>query len=181
MNANYKFIVALTIAAISYPSATRALTVDESGTSTTVEFVSPDGFRDIKNGRISTEKDEARILEEVRKSFIKSASKYLPSEYALEIVVRDIDLAGDQSTLTSTFGDYRVMGDTFPPRIAFDFVVKDANERSVLEGSKSLTDLNYQNNLKTPSMNSDSSAVHVKDLVERWFAGELKKKLRNIN
>ena len=179
MNTKSKFTAGLAIAAIACSASSFGVTVGAgSNTTTDIAFVNADDFADIRTSRISNDKSQQRVLDTIRETFVKSASKRLPDGYRLEVQVRDVDLAGDQSEMTSTFGDYRVMRDIYPPRISFDYVVKDAGENVVASGSESLTDLHYLNNLRTNSITSDDRGAFVKELVRDWVSRDLRRELQ---
>lgn len=149
-------------------------TSDGSNSNVIVKFENSEAFRDIKNGTIGTRKSEAAVLKSIEKNFRKSAARYLDSRYTLEVEVENIDLAGDQSQMTSRFGEHRVLTSVYPPRIAFRYTVTDANEQVVASGRANLTDLNYQHNI-TMAFRNNELAPYVNELVSSWVSRDLKR------
>ncbi len=163
-------LIALTILC---PFIGYGITTTSDGSPVEVEFIDSESFTDIQADSASSKKQEAYLLRSIEVEFTKNALMYLPNGYTLKVRVTDIDLAGDRSLMTSRFADYRVLTDAYPPRIAFDYVVSDADGTQVAAGSKRLTDLAYRNNLKI-AIRSDKTAAYVKELISNWAKGELR-------
>mgnify|MGYP000451126220 CR=1 FL=1 len=180
MKSNKTLKLALGIVAASFAATGLALNEAKSLNPVSVSFDAKDSYSDISDDTIKTKKSEKRVLDEVSKSFRENASKYLPNGYELRVAVNDIDLAGDRSPLTSTFGEIRVLTSAFPPRIVFDYEVVDPNERVVASGSARLVNLNYQNDLRSVGRNSDSPAPYIDELIKQWSSRELRKAVNSI-
>ncbi len=165
----------LGFAALAYSTLGYAITQKSSAAETRVTFEDSAQFTDVKSGPINTEKGENRILASIEKAFQKEADHVLPSGYSLAVTVDDVDLAGDQEPVPPSFGEYRILKDIYPPRIAFRYTVLDANEREVASGSAALLDMNYLNKAMTPASRYSDPAAHVNDLIANWSRGELRR------
>ncbi|MDQ8202450.1 DUF3016 domain-containing protein [Pelagicoccus sp. SDUM812003] len=163
--------------ALSLANFGHAITTDAANSAVQVVFTNSDNYRDIRTSSFKSSKQEKAVLREVEAVFVKQGQKYLPAGYTLRVEVSDIDLAGDQSTLTSPFGEYRVMTDLYPPRIAFAYSVIAPDETVVSSGDASLTDLSYLHTLKANLRLSDSRAPYVSKLIEDWSSKDLRRAL----
>ncbi len=169
-------IAAAIAAAISYSSHTYALKTDEKTTgSVSLSFVESENFRDIQYDSVDSLKGHKIVLASIEKAFVKYSSRVLPAGYELEVTVSDVDLAGDHSPLSSTFGDIRVLRDIFPPRIGFDYMLKDSNERIIESGTAKLVDMSYLYRLNPIRHSSTNAAPYISEMIERWSARDLKK------
>lgn len=178
MKATALFAAATLLAGMTYSTNAYAVNTDPSQNTLRIQLIDSKRFKDIDIGYGNHQKQAEIVMESVRKSFQRAADKYLPSGYTLEVQVRDIDLAGDRSHLTSTYGDIRVLRDLYPPRIAFDYTVYDSQERIVVSGSANETDLGYLQSFRGPTQLDDEKAPYIAELVRGWASKTLSKELR---
>lgn len=169
--------LAALLAGLMYSTIAYGVTVSDSNASLKLQFVESENFTDIDLGYLSDEKNAEKVMESVREAFQQSADKYLPTGYELEVQVTNIDLAGDRSPMTSTFGDIRVYRDLYPPRIHFTYAIYDAQENLVASGSARETDLSYTQTFRGVGRRSDDKAPYVVDLVKSWSSKTLRKEL----
>lgn len=174
MKTNRMLAIVIGLAALSYSANGYAVNVDEAGIETTVSFNDSKSFTDTKTRALESSNRESPVLEEVRRAFQKAADKRLSSGYRLEVIVNDIDLAGDMSPLTSTYGDYRVVTDIYPPRIAFRYAVYGPDEQEVASGEARVTDQAFQYNASAMRFRSGEAAPYVTQLISDWAAKELR-------
>lgn len=161
------------IAGLAYSNVAYGLTTEEPRANVTLQFVDSKNFTDIELGYLSHERDAKKVMKSISEAFQKAADRYLPSGYTLDIQVTNIDLAGDRSPLTSTFGDIRVYRDLYPPRIHFSYAVYDAQEKLVSSGQVKKTDLSYLQTLRGVGNRSDEKAPYVAELVRGWASKSL--------
>ncbi|ABV89036.1 DUF3016 domain-containing protein [Shewanella pealeana] len=108
-----------------------------------VEWQDPDSFRDIRSSGDIQSRFEQRTFEQMTKSLNKEASKILKPDQKLEMVVTDLDLAGDvRPTFGATTNDLRVVKDIYPPRITFSYKILQGDQ-VVMAGDEKLTDMNF--------------------------------------
>ena len=137
-----------------------------------IDFGSPSRYTDIEIEGFSGEREQRIVKDLIRGEIERQASLYLPSGYALEVHVEDIDLAGYHEPLYPEYDRIRIMRATYPPRFEFRFAVKDDDRILVEEGARSLTDLNYLWRLDLPSRKQEI-AYYVRSLLKDWARAEL--------
>lgn len=171
-------LIALAAAAAiaSYSTnAYAALSVAKPKNELKIEFADSDSYTDVETHFGSSGKAINEIERSIANAFQKSADKYLPDGYSLAVSVKNIDLAGDRSVLTSTFGDIRVYRDIFPPRIAFSYEVHAPDETLVASGDVSKSDLSYLYTISGIRMRPEEEAPFVTELVRGWASSELRR------
>ncbi|EDY84099.1 hypothetical protein VDG1235_3728 [Verrucomicrobiia bacterium DG1235] len=164
--------------AAAYSTNAYAVKTEESQIELRIQFEDSDHYTDIDNDYGRTDKRAESVLKSVKNAFQKSANKYLPDGYILEVVITDIDLAGDRSPLTSTYGDYRVYKSIFPPRINFSYAVYDPSEKLIASGTTRESDIGYTFKFRGPWIRSDEKAPYVTELVRGWASKELRRAVK---
>jgi len=175
MKPNRMLAIVIGLAALSYSVNGYAQDVGEAGRETTVSFNYSKSFTDTKTRALESQSGESRVLDEVRRAFQKAADTHLPPEFRLDVIVDDIDLAGDRSALTSTYGEYRVVTDIYPPRIAFRYTVYGPGEQEVASGEARVSDHAFQYNAAPGRFRTDEVAPYVTQLISDWAGRELRK------
>jgi hypothetical protein len=98
--------------------------------------------------------------------------RYVPAGLQLEINVTDIDLAGDfEPWRGPQFGDVRITRDIYPPRLALEFRLTDADDQVVRAGKREIRDIAYQTRLVRPL---DDYLRYEKDMLRDWFSSEFR-------
>jgi len=135
-----------------------------------VEFKEPKKFTDIKAGNEPKGAFERRILAGFEQIFADLAAK-LPEGYSWNIVVTDIDLAGDVNYMFTQSGqDIRVVKDIFFPRVNFSYELLDANKKVVLSDELKLKDMGF---MSRSNISRNQVLDYEKDMLERWFKDKL--------
>ncbi len=137
-----------------------------------IDFGSPSGYTDIEIEGYSGDREQRIVLEAIRSEMEDQARLYLPIEYALEVRVDDIDLAGYYEPMYPKYDRVRIMRATYPPRFDFRFAVREAEGGVLLEGERSLADLNFLWRLDLPSRKQET-AYYVRSLLKDWARSEL--------
>jgi hypothetical protein len=134
-----------------------------------VVFVKPEGFIDAGYSKI--ERSSPAILLQLQRFIVETATGQLPEPLRLEIKVTDVDLAGDFEIFHGPqFEHVRVNKSIYPPRIALEFSIIDANDQIVKEGKRQLTDLDYQLRIVYPR---EDPLRYEKNLLREWLRREL--------
>lgn len=109
-----------------------------------IEWHEPKKYRDIKAVGEAQSRYEQRVFDTLTKNLNKTAENTLAPNQSLQMVVTDLDLAGDvRPTFGATSHDIRVIKDIYPPRITFSYQVKEG-DKILIEGEENLTDLSYR-------------------------------------
>lgn len=96
----------------------------------------------------------------------------LPPSYRAEVVITDVDMAGEfEPWRRSGFDDVRIVKDLYPPRINLSFRVVNAAGETVLNGDRKLRDLNFM--YAARPLNSDPLR-HEKELLAKWIRKEFR-------
>lgn len=137
----------------------------------TVEFRNPDGFRDVRES-LGGSTDES-ALAALRAYLQEKAPAHLQDGQKLRVTFTDIDLAGDfPSSGGGRYDRVRVIRGIYIPRQEFSFELTDAAGQVLKQGTRTLSDLNFQaNGLR---IGSDQSYFYDKLLLEDWLRKEFK-------
>jgi hypothetical protein len=137
----------------------------------TVEFKNPDNFRDVRESLGGTTDETA--LSALRTYLQQNAPAKLQAGQKLRVTFTDIDLAGDfPGSGGGRYDRVRVIRGIYIPRQEFSFEVTDAAGQVIKQGTRTLTDLNFQaNGLR---IGSDQSYFYDKILLQDWLRKEFK-------
>ncbi|MCL1037181.1 DUF3016 domain-containing protein [Shewanella submarina] len=103
----------------------------------------PAKYSDIESTVWLQSKFEKYLFTELTDELGQEANEHLGKDMQLDLMVTNVDLAGDvQPTFGAGPDDVRVVSDLYPPRIAFDYVLKQ-NGRVVKQGSENINDMSF--------------------------------------
>lgn len=165
--------VGLLIAGLLFAGYTATATADEpqpdpvtkSGI-VKIEWQSPEKYRDVQAANENRMKYRQRVFDDLTKSLDKDASRLLKKGETLELVVTDLDLAGDVlPTFGASVSDMRVVKDIYPPRITFSYRVLDG-EQVIMVGSEKLRDVGF---MDRSNVNSHDSLRFEKEMLKDWL------------
>ncbi len=135
----------------------------------TVIFQDPDNFTDVRDSHTNmTSTDD---LDELRDTVRKSASRLLANGNTLVVTFLDLDLAGQ---IRPDQNNVRVMSGTTIPRAHLKFQLRDTGGQIVKEGERKLSDLNYQDTIRTQG--PDDPLIYDKQLLKDWITKEFSSK-----
>lgn len=108
-----------------------------------VQWQEPSKYRDIKSSGELQSRFENRLFETLTENLDKQAQKTLKAGETLQMVVTDVDLAGDmRPTFGATANDLRVVKEVYPPRITFSYQVLEG-DKVIVSGDEKITDMNF--------------------------------------
>jgi hypothetical protein len=140
-----------------------------------VIFVEPEKFTDARRADFKPNSDA--LLDALAKFMQEMGEEIVPPDMNLDIKVTDVDLAGNfEPWHGPQFDHVRVTNQLYPPRIALEFRVIDAQGQVIQNGKRTLTDLDYQLRTFYPV---DDYLRYEKDLLHDWFHQEFDK-LRSL-
>lgn len=154
-------------------AAGAAVAADARPSRIAVEFVAPERFTDVKASARPSAAESAGILADVERFIREAGERHVPEGRSLSIRVTDIDLAGEfEAWRGPRFEHTRFMREAYPPRIALEFQLRDADGRVVFEGARTLRDPIYL----TRSMRVTNDRLrYEKSLLEDWLRAEFPK------
>lgn len=137
-----------------------------------VEYKDYKKFTDMKPSNEARGSFEKRTMAGFDKIFADLA-KHLPEGYSWNVVITDIDLAGDVNyMLTQTGQQIRVIKDIFIPRVNFSYTLLDQNKVVVAEEKDlKLKDMGFMSRLSNTRANE--SYEHERVMLERWFKDKI--------
>ncbi|CAI3792740.1 DUF3016 domain-containing protein [Rheinheimera sp. MM224] len=133
-----------------------------------VEYKDYKKFTDMKPANEARGGFEKRTMASFDKIFADLA-KDLPEGYSWNVVVTDIDLAGDVNHMYTQSGDrIRVIKDIFIPRINFSYTLLDKNKAVVAEEKElKLKDMGFMTRLNVSR--ADRPLEHERAMLQRWY------------
>ncbi len=158
-------IAGLLLAGCTTPTASNGVTAADI----TVEFQNPDSFRDVRDSLGGSTDQNA--LAALRTWLQENAPASLAAGQKLRVTFTDIDLAGDFLP-GSSMDRVRIIRGVYIPRMELSFVVTDAAGQVVKQGTRTLSNLDFQNTGRR--IGSDQSFFYDKMLLEDWLRKEFK-------
>jgi hypothetical protein len=169
-----KTLATLALAATSLLLAGCQTTAPQTGVAPadiTVEFKNPDNFRDVRESLGGSTDENA--LAALRTYLQQNAPAKLQAGQKLRVTFTDIDLAGDfPGSGGGQYDRVRIIRGIYIPRQEFSFELTDAAGQVLKQGTRTLTDLNFQAN--GIRIGSDQSYFYDKVLLEDWLKKEFK-------
>jgi hypothetical protein len=163
-----KPIAPLLFAAALAAGATPALPADSQ---VDVRFTDLAKYRDLRNSRMTNDRERQGLADELRKHIEDKAPRLLPSGTRLAVTFTEIDMAGEFWPIAGgpANSDIRVVKDHFPPRIDLDFRLLQADGSLAREGHRELRDPLF---LSSVSPMGSDRLRYEKSLLERWLERE---------
>lgn len=144
----------------------------------TIVWQNPQNFRDIKSSGELQSRYEKRLFETLTTNINKEAVKLLKPTQKLELIVTDVDLAGDmRPTFGASANDLRVVKDIYPPRMTFSYQVFD-NGYLIIAGDERLSDIGFLTGI--PPQNG-RSFIYETQMLTDWLAKTIAPKLSGVN
>lgn len=132
-----------------------------------ISYENPMDFTDFKDRQHVNERTVEGYMEEFTRVLQRLALSHLPDGHQLELTFTDIDMAGDFELQRGPDGqDVRIIKAIYPPRLSFNYVVRDADGVTVSSGSEKLSDLAFQNNL---GINRENTFFFETELMRGWL------------
>jgi Protein of unknown function (DUF3016) len=140
----------------------------EQGSRVSVTFVEPEKFTDAK--RSEMQRSSAVVLGELHRFMVTTGERYVPADRRLYVNVLDVDLAGDFELFRGPdFDQVRITKGLYPPRIVLQFRLTDGDGRTIKEGERKLTDIDYQLRSAYPR---EDYLRYEKDMLREWLRDE---------
>lgn len=139
-----------------------------------IEWQDPKSFRDVKAVGDIQSRYEKRTFELLTKNLNKEAGKTLKSEQKLEMLVTDLDLAGDvRPTFGATMNDIRLVEELYPPRITFSYKILEG-DKVIMAGDEKLTDMGF---MQRVGRASDKPMRYESKMLADWLKKTVEPKL----
>ena len=143
---------------------------DTMAATVTVGFHESDKFTDARSSFGS--RTDKYYLDQLSEHLQKVATRQLAPGQKLEIVISDIDLAGDFIPGNASTQDVRIIKEIYIPRVKLFFKLLDADGRGVKEGERKLSDMNFMSNIGL--IGRDQPLFYDKAMLSDWVRKELR-------
>jgi hypothetical protein len=131
-----------------------------------VSWTDPALFSDIRNSPNKWESERGTWVHDLAEYLRKQTAKDLQPGQTLEVRITDIRRAGQYEPWHGPSTDHiRIMKDVYPPRMTFDFTLRDADGRVLEQGQRKLTDLGYLTGARP--LDHDSLRFE-KRMIDQW-------------
>jgi len=136
-----------------------------------VSWTDPAQFSDIRSSHNRWEAERGNWVHDLAAYLRKEAEKDLKPGQTLEVHFTDMHRAGEYEPWHGPSADHiRIMKDIYPPRLTFDFTLRDADGRVVDQGQRKLTDTSYL--MGASPMDRDPLRFE-KRMIDQWSRREL--------
>ncbi len=152
--------------AVTDPSAPRAL---QSEGPVQVEWQDPSGFSEIRYSRNRFEARRGDWVRQLAEHLQEQLAQVIPPGERLEVMITDIERAGEYEPLGASMRDVRVVRDLYPPRMELSFVRRGADGVVLDQGTRSLRDLGF---LSSSPRSTHDPLRFEKRMIEDWVQRE---------
>jgi hypothetical protein len=142
-----------------------ALAATKTNDSVTVVFQDPDSFTDAKESH--TNFTSTASLDELREYVQQTAAPLIPHGSKLTVTFIDLDFAG---MIRPDRDNIRIMTGVTPPQAHLKFQLIDAAGKTLKEGERRLSDMNYQQTIRIQGRNDPH--FYDKQLLRDWLEKE---------
>lgn len=131
-----------------------------------VVWKDPAKYTDIESTVWLQSKFEKYLFTELTDELGQVANNYLGKDQQLDLMVTNVDLAGDvQPTFGAGPDDVRVVSDLYPPRITFEYSLK-SNGKVVKQGKENINDMSFLFGIQ-PITNDPFP--YEREILTKWF------------
>lgn len=141
----------------------------------TVHWQEPEIFTDIRSGNEAAQAFQFRMIREFDVVFADLAKK-MPDQYQWDVLVTDVDLAGEVSPAHSRMGrEVRIVKDLEWPRMSLSYTLKNTINGEFISGKEEIKDMNFMAHSYFHS--GDSSFYYEEKMLGDWFARQQRDKI----
>lgn len=168
------FAVPAFAARVTDPELPRSLDADGP---VTVSWTDPHAFSEIRYSRNRFEAERGDWVRGIARHLAKRAAGALGPGEHLDVVITDIELAGDFEPGAGRSDGVRIVRDIYPPRIDLSYTLYDASGDVADSGERSLRDIGFLHR-QAGTVGSGDPLRHEKRLVDAWVRDELARRTR---
>ncbi len=131
----------------------------------------PNQYTDIESTIWLQSKFTLYLFTELTEELGKQVNPVLGKDQKLDIMVTNLDLAGDvQPTFGASADDIRVVSELYPPKINFDYSLSQ-NGKVIKSGSEKLQNMSFLFGIQPIT---SQPFAYESDLLKKWFKKEIK-------
>ncbi|WP_025819719.1 DUF3016 domain-containing protein [Shewanella marina] len=140
-----------------------------------IVWQTPAKYSDIEATVGLQSKFEKYLFSELTDELGQMANKSLANDQQLDLLVTNVDLAGDvQPTFGGAVDDVRIVSDLYPPKISFEYVLRQ-NGKVIKSGTEKLNNMSFLFGIQ-PITNQPFP--YERDLLTKWFKQTIKPALK---
>ena len=137
-----------------------------------VRWNDPATFTELRFSRNRWDAERGSWLTDLAEYLRKRADAHLPAGEQLQLIIVDVDRAGDyEPWLGIRHQDTRIVRDIYPPRMTVRFRHLDASGAVVSEGERKLSDPGFL--LGASPINNSDPLRYEKRMIDSWLRREL--------
>ena len=163
------FAVPAFAARVTDPELPRSLDADGP---VTVSWTDPQEFGEIRYSRNRFEAERGDWVRGIARHLAKRAAGALGPGERLDVVITDIERAGEFEPGAGRSDGVRIVRDIYPPRIDLSYTLYDASGDVVGSGERRLRDIGFLQR-HAGTVGSGDPLRHEKRLVDDWVRDEL--------
>lgn len=144
----------------------------EGDAAVAVSWTDPAEFSEIRNSRNRWEARRGDWVRQLAEHLRDEASGHLAPGERLEVVITDIERAGDYEPAAGRGQDIRIIREIYPPRLSLRYTRIDGNGKVVDEGERKLVDMGF---MTSGAGRLDSDPLrYEKRLIDDWVRRDLR-------
>ncbi|MGI2258002.1 DUF3016 domain-containing protein [Shewanella sp. GXUN23E] len=126
----------------------------------------PAEYTDIESTMWLQSKFDQYLFTELTEDLGQLANQFLDKDQQLDLMVTNVDLAGDvQPTFGAGPDDVRVVSELYPPKIAFEYALKQ-NGKIIKQGKENINDMGFLFGIQ-PITNDPFP--YERQILRKWF------------
>lgn len=134
-----------------------------------VSFLAPERFTDTARDGGFGRPDKGKTLDEFKRHLAGLGERCIPPGQSLDIVIRDIDLAGQQEPRRGADGEFlRVLKGVSNPRIDLEYVWRSADGTVLGKGAERVAEASFLPE-RTHDPRTNDSLYYEKAMLTQWF------------
>lgn len=138
----------------------------------TVSWTDPQAFTEIRYSRNRFEAERGDWVRDIARHLATRAAGALGPGERLDVVITDIERAGEFEPGAGRSDGVRIVRDIYPPRIDLSYTLYDASGDVIGSGERSLRDIGFLHR-HAGTVGSGDPLRHEKRLVDDWVRDEL--------
>lgn len=152
---------------VTDPGAPRALAGDGP---VAVQWHDPATFSELTHSSNRWEAARGNWVNDIASHLASRASARLDQGQRLAVTITDIDRAGDYEPWRGPrMADIRMLRDLYPPMIALQWQLSDADGHLLDQGEQVLRDPGFLHRASTTGYRNNDALRHEKHLLDRWL------------
>jgi len=140
-----------------------------------VTWQDPEKYTDIRPSSETKEAFQEQVFKELGKVF-EDLAKKLPDDVKWDVVVTDVDLAGDvRPGMRGGMNDIRIVKEIYWPRMSMTYKMTDGSGKVIAEGKDDIKDMNFMSGIMIPT--GGTNFQYEEKMLQDWFKRQQRDKV----